>query len=185
MRNESAHDAEATQPDQSLNTTVHKIASYLSREEFAGGVSTGDLAELRRIKPDEPYTPALWRILLNYVPNDDQLSAERERRWAILLMAMATCAGLHDPSTDFGAALADAGWSELRFVRLLEARGDNLDKQLRRVAQYLASKDQQANWADAAWLLFVQQGDHASTTRQRIARSYYRRRYANENEAAE
>lgn len=177
----------STEPstDHGLSSTVHAIASYLNRDEYEGGISTGDLAQLRRIDPDEPYTPALWRILLEYVPDDDKLSGERERRWAILLMAMATCAGLHDPSTDFGTALAEAGWSELRFVRLLEARGDSLDKQLRRLAQYLASKDQPANWADAAWLLFVQEGEHAADTRQRIARSYYRRLYSLENEAAE
>jgi len=181
MANQPAHNAH----DDDLSSTVHSIAGYLARGEYEGGISTGDLAELRRINPDEPYTPALWRILLNFVPHDDTISEERERRWAILLMAMATCADLHDPSTDFGTALAEAGWSELRFVRLMEARDDNLDKQLRRVAQYLASKSQQANWADAAWLLFVQEGDHATATRQRIARSYYRRLYALENEAAD
>lgn len=166
--------------EQTLTSTVHKIAGFLARGDHEGGVSTGDLAELRRIDPEEPYTPALWKLLLSRVPEQHRRGNESERRWAILLMAMAHCAGLHDPKTAFGAALAEAGWSELRFVRLLRARGDNLDKELRRLAQYLASKKQHANWADAAWLLFVQDGDHAEETRQRIAKSYYTYQYASE-----
>lgn len=180
-----AAELEARTSTEGLTSTVHSIARYLNRGEHEGGISTGDLAELRRINPDKPYTPALWKILFDHVPDHDQLSPSRERRWAMLLQAMATCVGLHEPSMDFGAALAEAGWSELRFVRLMEARGDNLDKQLRRLAQYLASKNQEANWAEAAWLLFVQEGEHAENTRQRIAKSYYKREYDEENEQAD
>ena len=171
-----------TAPD--LGTTIGKIASYIGRDEYSeAGISTGDLAELRRINPDEPYTPALWKILLQFVPNHDHLSARQEQRWAILLMAMGNCAGLHDYATSFGKALAQAGWSELRFVRLMEARGDNLTKELRRLSQYLASKDQRANWADAAYLLFSQDGDSAQTIRQNIARDYYKQLYVEENQS--
>ncbi|MFW6053278.1 MAG: type I-E CRISPR-associated protein Cse2/CasB [Persicimonas sp.] len=166
-----------------LHMTVYKIAGFMSRDQYAeGGISKGDLAELRRIDPAEPFTPALWKVLLEYVPDHDKLSAEQERRWAILLMAMATCAGLHDSDTAFGKALAEAGWSELRFVRLMEARGDNLVKEIRRLAQYLASKNQPADWTDAAWLLFVQRGDAASDIRQSIARAYYKQLYVEGNQ---
>lgn len=169
-------------PEQeSLSSTVHRVAGHLARDEYEGGISTADLAELRRIDPDQPYTPALWKILLEYVPEAHRRGLERERRWAILLMAMGMCAGLHDPATPFGAALAEAEWSELRFVRLLRSRGDRLVKELRRLAQYLASKNQPANWVDAAWLLFVQDGDHAEMTRQRMARAYYRQLYAQDS----
>lgn len=166
-----------------LNSTIHKIAGFLSRDQYSGGISKGDLAELRRIDPEEPFTPALWKILFEFVPNHDRLREIDERRWAVLLMAMGTCAGLHDPSEPFGAALAAAGWSELRFVRLMEADGDNLVKHLRRLSQYLGSKDQRADWSDAAWLLFVQDGEKATEIRQNIARDYYKRLYAIENQA--
>ncbi|MFB6350485.1 MAG: type I-E CRISPR-associated protein Cse2/CasB [Bradymonadaceae bacterium] len=180
-----AAELETRTPQQGLTDTVHSIARYMNRNEHEGGISTGDLAELRRINPDKPFTPALWKILLDEISDLDRLSARRQRRWAILLQAMATCVGLHESTIDFGTALAEASWSELRFVRLMEARGDNLDKQLRRLAQYLASKNQNANWADAAWMLFVQEGEHAENTRQRIAKSYYKRMYAKENEQAD
>lgn len=166
-----------TSEEEGLSSTVHRVAGHLARDEHQGGISTGDLAQLRRIDPSEPYTPALWKILLELVPDGHRMGPERERRWAILLMAMGICAGLHTPSVPFGAALTEAGWSELRFVRLLRARGDRLAKELRRLAQYLASKNQRADWVDVAWLLFVQDGDHAEETRQRMARAYYRRLY--------
>lgn len=183
-------DAVAEQVDAStdLTATVHEIAGYLSRDPYAGGISTGDLAELRRIDPEEPFTPALWKILLEYHPNHEALDEEDERRWALLLMAMGNCAGLHNRSVSFGAALAEAGWSELRFVRLMDATGDSLVKHLRRLSQYLASKDQPADWSDAAWLLFVQRDDEgkrekANEIRQNIARDYYQRSYALENQS--
>lgn len=182
MTNPRSPDTEQSASDPpralSLRMSVHKIAGYMSRDQYAeGGISKGDLAELRRIDPSEPFTPALWKILLEYVPQHDKLSTAQERQWAILLMAMATCAGLHTSETPFGKALAQAGWSELRFVRLMEARGDNLVKEIRRLAQYLASKSQQADWSDVAWLLFVQGGDKASDIRQHIARDYYKQLY--------
>ena len=174
---------DTTTSSRDLYATTGKIASFISRDEYGeGGISKGALAQLRRISPDEPYTPALWKVLLKYVPDHDKLSAEKERQWAILLMAMGNCAGLHDPSTKFGKALAQAGWSELRFVRLMEARGDNLIKELRRLSQFLASKNQEANWTDAAYLLFVQNGEKAQDIRQNIARAYYRQLYIEENQ---
>lgn len=187
MNNPRSPDLETSEPArakrQSLRMTVHKIAGFMARDEYSErGMSTGDLAEVRRIDPSEPFTPALWKILLKFVPDHDKLSPHQERQWAILLMAMGTCVDLHTPAQRFGAALAKAGWSELRFVRLMEARGDNLVKEIRRLAQYLASKNQEADWSDAAWLLFVEEGDKAVDIRQNIARDYYKQLYIEENQ---
>ena len=188
MNNPRSPDMTATSADgesaPDLHITVGKIAGYMSRDPYSeGGISTGDLAELRRIDPGEPFTPALWKILLKFVPDHQKLSPARERQWAIVLMAMGTCAGLHNRGVHFGKALAKAGWSELRFVRLMEARDDHLVKEIRRLAQYLASKSQQADWSSAAWLLFVQHGDKASDIRQGIARHYYKQLYVEENQS--
>ena len=120
---------------------VGKIAVMMEQK---GVLSSGEKAELRRISPDEPFTPALWRLLL--ILNLDKSPWHKqqvwERRWATLMMGMAHCAGLHDYQTSFGEALAEAGWSELRFVKLMRARGEILEKYLRRVAQFLSSKQQ-------------------------------------------
>lgn len=171
-----------TPPDapRTLASTLGAIAVAMESAGKKGALSTGDMAELRRISPDAPYTPALWRILLSYVPEEDLTGPARdqkERQWATLLMAMATCAGQHDLHAWFGAALAHAGWSELRFVRLLRARDAQLDLEVRRLAQFLASKGEKANFVDLARLIFWQHGDPAEKIRRDIARSYYRALY--------
>src|SRR5699024_6508557 len=103
-----------------------------------------------------------------------------ERRWATLLMGMAHCAGLHSYDTSFGKALAAAGWSELRFVQLMRGDEETLETHLRRVAQFLSSKNQQADWSDVARLLFFQSGEAAEDVRLSISRDYYSELYQQE-----
>jgi CRISPR system Cascade subunit CasB len=166
-----------------LSTAVGKAARLLDPESAL--LDSGEKAELRRISPARPVTPALWRVLIQLGEQEARgwISQERwETRWATLLMGMAHCTGLHDYGTPLGAALAAAGWSETRFVRLMEARDETLAVHLRRMAQYLASKQQPANWADAARLLFRQSGETADEIRLDVARAYYGRLYAENQE---
>lgn len=163
-------------------------------DSYVESLSRGDLAELRRTSLRAPVTPALWRILHHFeiheapYASSEEGQDEYERKWAVLLMALAHCAGvndperptgLHDPETPFGQALAEAEWSELRFVRLLEADPEQLGTQLRRVAQFLASEQQPADWEGAYWLLFGD-GEIAERTRLRMSRSYYGTLYRKE-----
>jgi len=150
---------------------------------MAHHLSNGDLAQLRRASPATPYTPALWKMLLTYVPpswTSGPKQDERECRWANLLQGMAMTAGLHAQSTPLGRALAQADWSELRFVRLMQARGDGLVKEVRRLASFLAGKSQTADWSDIAQLLFNQKGEWAERHRRHIARNYYQALYRQE-----
>ncbi|MFO8008765.1 MAG: type I-E CRISPR-associated protein Cse2/CasB [Candidatus Brocadiia bacterium] len=165
--------------DATLPSVVGKLAVAIRDQ-----LGSGEVAELRRISPHEPYTPALWKLLLTYVPDGWTTGPQRdekERRWAALLMGMAITAGLHDHSVPLGRALAEAGWSELRFVRLMRDEGDSLMERVRRLAQYLASKAQPADWTDVAHILLDQQGDWAERHRMRIARDYYRTLYQQES----
>lgn len=151
-----------------------------------GSLPTGDQAALRRVSTDRPVTPALWKVLLALRQGDSPGGVGQhiwERRWALLLMGMAHCAGLHDYDMPLGEALATAGWSETRFVRLMEAGPDALPNLVRRMAQYLASKRQAANWDDVRRLLFYHHGETAEEIRLDIARTYYRTLYAQEEEA--
>jgi len=134
---------------------VGRAAAMLHPE--TGSLPNGDRAALRRIDPDTPVTPTLWKVLfdLDQDESPDWIRQTKwEQRWATLLMGMAHCAGLHDYEVPLGQALAEAGWSETRFVRLLEAEEDTLPVLIRRMAQYLASKQQPANWDDVRQLLF-------------------------------
>jgi len=160
--------------DLSPSQAVGRAAAMLHPE--SGRLPNGDRAALRRIDPDTPVTPTLWKVLFDLKQGDapDWISQKAwEQRWATLLMGMAHCAGLHDYDVPLGRALAEAGWSETRFVRLLEAEGDTLPVLIRRMAQYLASKQQPANWDDVRKLLFYQSGDTAADIRLSIARPYY------------
>ena len=163
---------------------VGKMASMMNQD---GNISRGDLAELRRLSPDKPFTSTLWRIMITlkvYKSPHWISQGQWERRWATLMMGMAHCQGLHEYSISFGSALAEAGWTELRFVQLMRTEGEMLEKQIRRVAQFLSSKKQQANWSGTAQLLFFQSGEPAKEVRLDISRDYYRRLHKLENNNA-
>lgn len=162
--------------------SIGKMAKMMAKE---GALSTGALAELRRISPQNPFTPALWNLLLDLDEAEPWGGLPRdvyERRMATLAMGMAICAGLHNYKVPLGRALAEAGWSKLRFVRLMETHGETLEKHVRRMAQYLASKSQSANWVDVGWLLIGQDWTTAKETRLRISRSYYGTLHAQKQE---
>lgn len=184
-------DAREQRRSASIGRSVGRAAHMMQ----SGELSTGDLAELRRISPDAPFTPALWKVLMKLDLADAPPGIDQrvwERRWATLLMGLAFCADLHDYKTPLGRALAEAGWSELRFVRLMRATDEQLETHVRRLAQFLASKAQKANWADVAWLLFCQSGDpskdlcrsseKAEEIRLGISRFYYAALYAKEKQ---
>jgi CRISPR system Cascade subunit CasB len=144
----------------------------------------GDRAALRRIDLDTPVTPTLWKVLFDLKQDESKGMPQTkwEQRWATLLMGMAHCAGLHDYDVPLGQALAEAGWAETRFVRLMEADDETLPVLLRRMAQYLASKQQPANWDDVRKLLFYQSGETAEGIRLSIARPYYRTLHAQDED---
>lgn len=176
----AVRDGEAS--SERFGTRLNRAVGHVASRMASGALSTGDLAELRRISLDAPVTPTLWRLLYD-LGEAEQSGPTAERRWATLFMGMAYCAGLHDYDMPLGRALAEAGWSEVRLTRLLEEQHERrLATRIRRMAQYLANKKQKANWADVARLLFFQSGEYADTVRLGIARAYYATLYRKENE---
>ena len=175
-------DAEAKIDPESFGKRLNRAVGTVAKRMQSGALSTGDMAELRRISPSAPYTPTLWRVLHELGEQDAprwMSQMQWERRWAALFMGMAFGSGLHDYNVPLGRALAEAGWSEVRFTRLMEEKkGRGLATRVRRLAQYLASKKQRANWADVARMLFYQSGEAAENIRLGVARSYYRAVYA-------
>lgn len=162
---------------------VDRVAQRMAAE---GGFSNGELAELRRVHPDAPFTPALWKILLTYQDDDPHRGQpEHERRWAAVFGAMALAIGQHSAAAPLGRALANAGWSELRLVRLLEAPDDELFETLRRMARFVSSRGEALDWAEVAALAHETDPTHRRTLRQRVARSYYAAAYRNAADAAE
>lgn len=155
----------------SLALKVEGLCKALSARDR---VSSGDLAELRRLDPERPPGAAFWKLALSYRLVDlDQPLDDHERRLTIVLRAMATLAGFHDPTVPLGAALAGAGFSELRFNRLLRADAARLPSAVRRMADFLASKGARADHRQIAWLVLTQDADRAEQLRRRVARDYY------------
>jgi CRISPR system Cascade subunit CasB len=86
---------------------------------------------------------------------------------------MALLEGLHAPRARLGAVLAESGFSELRFERLLRAHGEALWDAVRRMAHFLASKAASVNQADIAWLVLSDDRSDAERVRRRLARHFY------------
>jgi len=161
----------------------------------------GALADLRRISldGDGPGAPYFWRLAARHRFRDSEL-----KTWAriVQIMAILTDKGQaerkrsrHAPNTQdngwrgLGHALcdgADPAWgkgesnrgpmlSELRFARLLAARGSMRAELMERAARALAAKKSpgaQINCTDLAW--FLLDPDNPKHAR-KLARDYYAR----------
>ena len=151
----------------------------------------GDLAELRRLDPDEPGAAAFWRLMGQH----DLLSSGPvvERKWGLILhgIALMTPTGgggdnpqtAHDGYTPVGRALflggeaqrAQAFYSESRLNRLLTAREGMLRTLLARMFRMLASSGVSFNWREMAQFILNEgyDEDASEQSRRRIARDYY------------
>lgn len=177
----------STQTPQQISRAqaVGKLAGLL----LSQALSEGDRAALRRLNPESPFTPVLWKVLA-YLQEEGapvKVGDEADERcWATLLVGMAHCIApgrnLHDYRTPLGRALSTIGWQPPRLEQLLRARGPALAALIRRMAQQLAAREQPVNWSEVADLLFEQEGPKAESVRLRIARSYYTHQYLAENE---
>jgi len=162
----------AARASSNARAVVAAIASAIKRKELAAG----DLAELRRLRPDDPSMPVFQRLMVRCVaPHwplapDGDARDEDERRWSIVMAGMAELS--HDSSQRLGRVLAETGFSELRFVRLLRAQGDAVADMVRGMARFVAAKGRSADWGTAAALV-VCAGTEAEAVRRRLARDYY------------
>ncbi|MGI8498966.1 MAG: type I-E CRISPR-associated protein Cse2/CasB [Gemmatimonadaceae bacterium] len=98
---------------------------------------------------------------------------ERETRWSAIIVGLAYLGELHRPGATLGRALVAAGFSELRFSRLLRADGERLLDELPMLARFLAAKDTPADWVQAAWLILSADQIGEEKARRNLARDYY------------
>lgn len=167
---------QATLPPESvrsLPSLIGGVAAIIEKQ-----LSPGDVAALRRLRPDSPTTAAFWRTLLA-ATIDEQLGAgprrdQQEEQWAVVFQAMAEMRGLHAPAIGLGRALVNAGVSEPRFLRLLRAGDHALADAVRIVAHHLAATATPSNHLDLARLVFSEERADREPVRRRIARDFYR-----------
>ena len=158
-----------------IPATIHQLARLIQ-----GQLSAGDVAELRRLDPERPFTAAFWKLVAGclvpagHIPDgDSSLARERERRWAVILAGLAHLGDLHRSGTPLGRALAAVDYAELRLQRLLRASGAALFDQALGAARFLSAKRQPADWTDAAFLILFEDGDGAERSRRRLARDFF------------
>ena len=167
--------------DESGNTrSLGQVVATLSRQLNAERIGTGALAELRRITGDD-LPSAFWKRYLMDVPAEwrergSHVNARVDQAWAGLIRAMVEMApNPHSFDQPFGAALADTGYSEDRFVRLLRAEGEDLARELRVAGTWLARAGVKANWEQPAHLLLRHLGLNVRhrIASHRMARDYF------------
>lgn len=161
---------------ESLSSIINRVAGILER----GGaiLNSGDTAAIRRMDPRRP-NAAFYKLAVELpmdIARDDQDEGERELRWALIIVGLAQLSELHDSRQDLGTALAEAGFSELRFSRLLRADVETLVDELLMTSRFLAAKNQPANWAQAAWLILSCGRRDEQRARRAIASDYFRER---------
>jgi len=170
-------------PADPIASAVQRVAAALRRE-----LPPGDIADLRRLRPDDPASPAFWKVLAAYVapymdiPNGDVARETCEKRWAVVLSAMAHLKDLLG-GPPLGEALAACGYAELRFVRLLRARPSGLAREVAVATRYLAAKGQSVDPVSLARLVLTIRPHHGETVRRHIARAYYDKKSHQEKEA--
>ena len=149
--------------------------------------SRGDIAQMKRMRPEMPEPAAFWQLMMwrgitdptGERPNDPTL----ESCWARIVRAMARSTrvgesettGPHDPDRPLGAGLARTGYSEARLRILLNAQGETLMRAVEGAAHWMGIKNEGFNWPEAAALMMSGYRTPAQRDddRMRIARSYY------------
>jgi len=162
-------------PDGGAPQTLASIVGGIARD-IDDGLSSGDVAELRRARPDSVPGPAFWRIVATHaITTESEGSArlEAERRWTAIVSGMAKMKGLHRPAARLGRALAQGGLTEPRVLRLLRAHDEALADVVRTTAHQLASTATPVDWTDLARLVLSDGRSDEDEVRRRIARDYY------------
>ena len=176
----------ATNMDTSLASNAVTLAGLMASENF----HRGDLAQLRRMDPDNPDAAVFWRLMAR---QDLFRGYEIEAKWALIMHGIALMTRTnpndgnprtaHDGYTPVGRALFQGGdsqrdtglYSETRFNRLMTARGPMLRTLLARLFRMLASADVSFNWREMASFILNDGYDEdvAEQARRRIAREYF------------
>ena len=161
------------------------IANHMARH---GAMTTGDVAELRRMNPERPTAAPFWKLMIEHrVTDPDGLSHDRpelERTWARIVRRIAMDTRVGEEHTEgphlgnrrLGEALAEAGYSEGRLKALLNAQGETILREVEHAAQFLSGKQEKFNWNQTAALMMTEHRDSEQQDRDRIgiAREYYR-----------
>ena len=178
------------------------IATKFAWQMAQQGFRRGDLAELRRMNPDNTGSPVLMGLLA-----EEELFGppEVEKKWALILHGIALMTpksgddesrgSAHDGQMPVGRALYLGGeptrdqgfYSEARLKRLLSSRGDMTRTLLARVFRMLAAANVTFSWREMANFIHSDGFDEkaAEQRRRRIAREYFQAQYRSRPDTVE
>ena len=190
----AAPDEAESRPPNWGEIAVHFATRDVVRADF----TPGDLADLRRMNPDEPDTAAFWRLMARRGLLDNRYGLEVEQKWGLILHGIALMTptagrempadsngyrpSAHNPTVPVGQALYQGGepnrgerpfYSETRLNRLLTARDEMFRALAARAFRMLGRVGQPFNWRQMAILILNEDNDRGEGIRRRIARSYY------------
>ncbi|MGH2361349.1 MAG: type I-E CRISPR-associated protein Cse2/CasB [bacterium] len=157
-----------------VGSLVNQISGLLARG--GGALSTGDVAALRRMDPRSPaaaFFKLVGLVLDQHISGAPHARLETETRWAAIIVGLAHLGDLHRRGMRLGRSLVDAGFSELRFDRLLRADADRLIDELPMLARFLSAKGVPADWESASLLILSAGRSDEEDARRRLARDYY------------
>lgn len=174
------HDGDRGPVEVDASLTLGQIVARLARE--IGVLDPGSAAALRRGPQNGAGAAAFWKLLATYGPTFE-MEGNREDGWAVLIQAItiltpkgrrieeASNLSVHDPQIPMGAAVHDAGVSEIRLARLLTAPQRMRRTLSVRLCRRLAAAEQRR--FDLRTLAnFILHGDDVAG--RRIAKEYYR-----------
>ena len=153
-------------PPQPLDkgAVVQRIAERFANPDF----SRGNLAELRRMNPDDPAALIFWRLMAEYNLPDTAVSVPQ---WALIMHGIALMTPTANANIPVGRAMFLVGfYSESRLNRLLASQGPMFRDLLGRLFRILASAKQPLDWGEMANLIL----DDSDNARLKIASEYYR-----------
>lgn len=153
-------DTDERQESGAVAKTALSIAATLA------GSDPGEKAQARRM--DQDGAPLFWRLAARLeIRPADESNWLRFTRMVALLTPATQRGSIHDKDRPLGAALAEAGVSELRLARLLAARGDARLEALERAIRALSRANPKLNVVDLAWAVL-------KDNPRNLARDYYR-----------
>ena len=184
--------------DANMDAWLGDHAVFFADEMASRGFGRGDLASLRRLRPDEPSAPAFWRLMASRGLLDGSGWRYDERKWGLILHGIALMTrntganayrSAHLPNIQVGWALYTGGdsnrkrayYSEMRLTRLLNARGVMRRRLLATMFRMMSAADARFNWQEMARFIYYGDddgfsygvGDAAKAAGDGIARAYY------------
>jgi CRISPR type I-E-associated protein CasB/Cse2 len=155
----------------------HKVIDVIAEEIAENRIPPGDQAALRREQPG----PAFWRMAVRHLEpaglllaGDGPKQRRTARRWVAILAGVARARESHTPGRPLGLALAEAGITEARVLRLARAHDEALLDVIRALSDQLARSGERVDWGDLADLILSDGERRQEEVRRRMCLDYYR-----------